>query len=280
VSLAVRYCACGARLARDNRDGRCSPCQATSRLGRVQLGRSAVAPSDGGLSVDTGVGLPDSVALSDVVMRSQKTERSALSRAMRTQGKTWVEIAQLFRLRYKVNARVAFRYAHCLSQSQAARMWCDRWPDDPTTYKNISYWEVWPTGSWREPSLTMLSRLAELYQCGVSDLVADLPDYRLDDGTFAGMGVAVVAPVVELPGRLGYQAPLTALEAVGVQVTVRSGVAVTVVGQEGDAGAVVVVAGAVRVLIQIPAADAVPAVPAAAGERDGGARIYSLQGRA
>lgn len=40
---------------------------------------------------------------------SQKRERATSARLMRAQGRTWVEIAEFFRTRYHVNARVAVR---------------------------------------------------------------------------------------------------------------------------------------------------------------------------
>jgi hypothetical protein len=72
---------------------------------------------------------------------------------------------------------VALRWAHGWSQSEAAAVWCERWPDDPKTFKNISYWERWPE-SGHAPSLPTLDRLAQLYECNIADLVEDLPGHR------------------------------------------------------------------------------------------------------
>ncbi|MGH3624839.1 MAG: hypothetical protein ACRDQ5_24125 [Sciscionella sp.] len=80
-----------------------------------------------------------------------------------------------------MNARVALRLAHTWSQRQAADEWNRRWPDEPKTFKNFSYWEQWPSSTGYEPSLAVLGRLAQLYDCSVSDLVADLPDYHDQD---------------------------------------------------------------------------------------------------
>ncbi|MBI1758924.1 MAG: hypothetical protein HYR62_06830 [Actinobacteria bacterium] len=112
--------------------------------------------------------------------RSLRQQRARLAEQMRRAGKDWVEIAEDFRRRYRVNARVALRMAHGWSQREVADRWTARWPDAPKTSKNISYWEVWPSSTGHEPSLAVLDRLAQLYECGIPDLLADLADYRAD----------------------------------------------------------------------------------------------------
>ncbi len=115
---------------------------------------------------------------------SRKREREQLASAMRAQGATWVDIAEEFRLRYGVNARVAFRLAHGWSQSRAAEEWNKRWPDSPKTKKQFSYWEMWPASTGHTPSLDVLTRMSELYLCSVSDLVVDLADNRQQDNAY------------------------------------------------------------------------------------------------
>jgi transcriptional regulator with XRE-family HTH domain len=111
-------------------------------------------------------------------LRSQKQQREQLVRALRAEGKSWVEIADVLRRRYRVNARVALRYAHGWSQRQVADEWNRRWPDELKTFKSFSYWELWPSNTGHAPSLDNLSKLAQLYECAVSDLLANLPDFR------------------------------------------------------------------------------------------------------
>lgn len=96
---------------------------------------------------------------------------------LRAAGKTWPEAAAAVRRRYRVNARVAPRLARGLSQRQVAELWNQRWPDDPKTFKNISTWELWPASTGHAPSLDTLDRLAQLYECSVADLLADLPNH-------------------------------------------------------------------------------------------------------
>jgi transcriptional regulator with XRE-family HTH domain len=115
--------------------------------------------------------------------RSHKQQRARLAAEWRRAGRTWVEIAEDFRRRYRVNARLAFRMAHDWSQREVADRWNARWPDEPKTFKNVSYWELWPSSTGHQPCLGVLDRLAQLYECSVADLLADLADYRHLDAT-------------------------------------------------------------------------------------------------
>ncbi|MGH3853601.1 MAG: hypothetical protein ACRDR6_08895 [Pseudonocardiaceae bacterium] len=110
--------------------------------------------------------------------RSQKQRREQLVHSLRDEGKSRVDVAEVLRRRYRFNARVALRYAHGWSQRQAADEWNRRWPDELKTFKSFSYWEQWPSRTGHVPSFDNLAKLAELYQCAVSDLLADLPDFR------------------------------------------------------------------------------------------------------
>jgi hypothetical protein len=77
-------------------------------------------------------------------LRSRKQQREQLVRSLRASGASWVEVSAALQQRYRLNARVALRYAHGWSQRQAADEWNRRWPDEPKTSKVFSLWEMWP----------------------------------------------------------------------------------------------------------------------------------------
>ena len=125
---------------------------------------------------------------------SHKQQRERLARSLRAQGKSWVEVAEVLRGRFRVNARVALRYAHGWSQRQAAEEWNKRWPDEPKTFKAFSYWEMWPSTTGHAPSFDICSKLAEMYECAVSDLLVDLPDFRHRDAMHRAQPTARAIP--------------------------------------------------------------------------------------
>ncbi len=107
----------------------------------------------------------------------RRQEQRELARSLRAQGRSWSQIAAALRDRYGLGARLAMRLAHDWSQADAAAAWNARWPDDPKSFKNISYWETWPSPTGHAPSLSVLDRLAQVYECGVTDLVAGWGEY-------------------------------------------------------------------------------------------------------
>jgi hypothetical protein len=83
------------------------------------------------------------------------------------------------------HAAGTFRYAHEWSQHQAAHEWNQRWPDKLKIFKSFSYWEQWPSRTGHAPTFDNLSKLAELYECAVSDLLIDLPNFRHRDSAIS-----------------------------------------------------------------------------------------------
>lgn len=120
---------------------------------------------------------PDSPFLGEYgrpVSRSgRRREQFELAAELRGQGSRPAVIARTLCDRYGINARQALRTARGWTQADAAAEWNHRWPDDPKTFKNVSYWENWPGPTGHAPSLAVLERLAQLYGCNVADLVAD-----------------------------------------------------------------------------------------------------------
>ncbi|PZG19191.1 hypothetical protein C1I95_12075 [Micromonospora craterilacus] len=122
---------------------------------------------------------------------SLRQQQAALAAELRSAGKTWVEAAEIFRTRFRLNPRVALRAVRGWSQAQAAEEWNRRWPHESKTFKNFSYWEIWPGKSGHSPSHDNLARLAEIYECSVADLLADLPDFRhLDSAARTSLAVS------------------------------------------------------------------------------------------
>ena len=110
---------------------------------------------------------------------SWRQQIATFTARLRNEGRSRTEIADAVRVRFNVNARVAYRMACGWSQREVADRWSERWTTDPKTAKNISYWEQWPSKTGYAPSLEVLDRLAQIYQCRIMDLLVDIGDYRI-----------------------------------------------------------------------------------------------------
>jgi hypothetical protein len=118
-------------------------------------------------------------------LRSLRQEQRELAAGLRAEHRSWVEIAAAFSDRYGLNVRAALRMVRDWSQRDAAEQWNSRWPADPKTFKNFSYWELWPGPTGYAPSLDVLGRLAELYECSIADLVSDCANFRPADSAYS-----------------------------------------------------------------------------------------------
>lgn len=98
------------------------------------------------------------------------------------------------------------------SQRRAADEWNERWPADPKTFKNFSYWEVWPAKSGHSPSLNVLSRLAALYECRVADLLADCDDFRHYDPEYRARSQIALLPGIATVESPDWRQPTSATD--------------------------------------------------------------------
>ncbi|MDT3399002.1 hypothetical protein RKE29_20540 [Streptomyces sp. B1866] len=104
--------------------------------------------------------------------RSRRAFLGALAAELRDEGWSWGAIAARIQREEHVGALAAMRLARGWTQQAAADVWNELFPDSehPMTMKKLSFWETWPH-SGRQPSLTVLGRLADVYECDIKDLV-------------------------------------------------------------------------------------------------------------
>lgn len=139
------------------------------------------------------------VVIDESKARSVRTEQVRLSQAMRESGCSWRQVADEFVGRWGLTYLQAFRLVHGLSQRQAAERYNSEWhPAKPLTGKHISYWEMWPSESGKQPPLNKLGMLAKVYECSVADLLAErTPDAGVPRTT--QFDVVAPSPVPALP---------------------------------------------------------------------------------
>jgi hypothetical protein len=156
-------------------------------------------------------------------IRSVREEQRRLAASARAEHKAWAEVAAVFCERYGLNVRTALRLVRDWSQRDAAEEWNKRWPDEPKTFKNFSYWEQWPANTGHAPSLEVLGRLAELYECNIADLVSDCTDFRMKDVAYRhGRQLAQLPELVRAESSNGEAEELIArLETMDVQELAR-----------------------------------------------------------
>lgn len=110
-----------------------------------------------------------------------KIDRDTLRAEMAAGGAPFDAIAKEMRSRYGFRPREAWRHAHGLTLQQAAdafnNLSANR-PGGPAADASLlGKWEKWPSSSGRRVTLTVLTVLADLYGCGLDDLL-DLDDRR------------------------------------------------------------------------------------------------------
>ncbi|WP_242640859.1 XRE family transcriptional regulator [Streptomyces kasugaensis] len=105
-----------------------------------------------------------------------KRDRDRLRLEMTDAGCDLAQIAMEMRVRFRMRPREAWRHAHGLTLQAAADRLNDLGGARPrlavaADASLVGKWEKWPTASGRRPSLGVLALLAELYGCGVDDLL-------------------------------------------------------------------------------------------------------------
>ncbi|GAA2330380.1 hypothetical protein Scani_34010 [Streptomyces caniferus] len=105
-----------------------------------------------------------------------KRDRDRLRQEMTEAGCDLAQISMEMRTRFRLRPREAWRHAHGLTLQAAADRMNDlggsrRGVEVAADASLIAKWEKWPASSGRKPSPRVLVMLAELYGCGVAQLL-------------------------------------------------------------------------------------------------------------
>ena len=143
----------------------------------------------------------------------RRTAEKVLALGLRRHGVPVFEISARLRMKFPdLGAIAAMRIAHGWTQREAAEAWSQCWPNQLKTEKDIGLWEI------RRPGFATLGKLARVYQCAVSDLVAGVDDYRHFDPIAPPRPVVTTASFGERSEDIGYDAVCLADDMVLVTV--------------------------------------------------------------
>jgi hypothetical protein len=141
---------------------------------------------------------------------SQRAEQRKLREQMRGLGMSRAEIAAEMTRRYRLRPRAAWRTAWGWTLEESAERFNAVRAKDAgeavtsLTGSRLSEWENWPL-STRKPSVTGLCVLAEVYQCGVLDLIDFHDRQKLSTAELLALGKTGTAPATPKDG-IGRQA--------------------------------------------------------------------------
>lgn len=139
---------------------------------------------------------------------SQRAEQRKLREQMRGLGMSQAEISAEMARRYRLRPRTAWRTAWGWTLEEAAERFNALRATDAgdavtsLTGSRLSEWENWPLSS-RKPSVTGLCVLAEIYQCGVLDLIDFQDREKLPATELLALGKTGTAPAYPNDGRDG-----------------------------------------------------------------------------
>lgn len=139
---------------------------------------------------------------------SQRAEQRKLREQMRGLGMSYEEIAAEMARRFAFRPRAAWRVSWGWTLPEAAERYNalrGRGLAEPVTAltgSRLSEWENWPF-SGRKPPVTALCLLAEIYQCGVLDLIDVSDRESLSDAELITLGKVAATPAGDQHGSTG-----------------------------------------------------------------------------